>query len=85
VHCHWNSAVLPFLNESFPTRLRGGGVGFTYNAGRAVGSVFPFFIGAVSAQMSLSNAISLFAIISFGLMLIVSLTIRETNGDELTS
>ena len=79
------SAVLPFLNESFPTRLRGGGVGFTYNAGRAVGSVFPFLIGAVSAQMPLSDAISLFAIISFGLMLIVSLTIRETNGDELTS
>jgi MFS family permease len=79
------SAVLPFLNEIFPTRLRGTGVGFTYNAGRAIGGLFPFLVGAVSAHMSLGDAISLFAAISYGLMLIVALALKETKDIVLQS
>jgi MFS family permease len=79
------SALLPFLSEMFPTRLRGGGVGFTYNAGRAVGGLFPFLIGVVSAWLPLSDAISLFAAGSFGLMLIAALSMRETKGIALPS
>lgn len=81
--CAYYSAVLPFLNELYPTRLRGAGVGFTYNAGRAVGGLFPFFIGIVSAQLPLGEAISLFAAISYGLMLVVALMLQETKGDAL--
>ena len=79
------SAVLPCLNELFATRVRGAGVGFTYNAGRAVGGLFPFLVGAVSALMPLSDAISLFAAISYGLMLLVALFMTETRGLALKS
>jgi len=79
------SAVLPFLSELYPTNVRGSGVGFCYNAGRAVGAVFPFFVGAVSAAMPLSDAISLFAAISYGFMLIVALLMTETRGLALKS
>jgi MFS family permease len=79
------SAILPFLNELFPTSVRGSGVGFTYNAGRAIGGLFPFLVGAVSAMMPLSDAISLFAAISYGLMLVTALLMRETNGVVLKS
>jgi len=77
------SAVLPCLNELFTTRVRGAGVGFTYNAGRAVGGLFPFLVGAASALMPLSDAISLFAAISYALMLVVALFLRETNAMAL--
>jgi MFS family permease len=77
------SAVLPFLNELFPTNVRGSGVGFTYNAGRAAGGLFPFLVGAVSAILPLSDAISLFAALSYGLMLVVALCMTETKGIAL--
>jgi len=79
------SAVLPCLNELFPTSVRGSGVGFTYNAGRAVGGLFPFLVGAFTAIMPLSSAICLFALISYGLLLVTALFVRETNGTELRS
>lgn len=77
------SAVLPCLNELFPTAVRGSGVGFTYNAGRAIGGLFPFLVGAFTAVMPLSSAIFLFALISYGLLLATALLIGETNGTEL--
>jgi MFS family permease len=79
------SAILPCLNELFPTSVRGSGVGFTYNAGRAIGGLFPFLVGAVSAMMPLGDAISLFAALSYGLMLVTALLMRETNGIVLKS
>lgn len=79
------SAVLPFLNELFPTSIRGSGVGFTYNAGRAIGGLFPLLVGVFSARMPLSDAISLFAAISYGLMLLTAIFVRETNGHALKS
>jgi hypothetical protein len=83
--CAYYSAVLPCLNELFPTNVRGSGVGFTYNAGRAVGGLFPFLVGAVAGTMPLSSAISLFAFISYGLIFATALFLRETNGMELRS
>jgi MFS family permease len=79
------SAVLPFLSELFPTNVRGSGVGFTYNAGRAVGGLFPFLVGAVSAVLPLSDAISIFAALSYGLMLVVAALMTETRGLALKS
>jgi MFS family permease len=75
------SALMACLNEMFPTRVRGAGVGFTYNAGRAVGGLFPFAVGAVTAMTSLSNAISIFALISYGIVFLTALLIlRESRG-----
>jgi MFS family permease len=37
-----------YLPELFPTRLRGTGAGFTYNIGRIVAAVGPFWVGSVA-------------------------------------
>jgi MFS family permease len=80
------SALMACLNEIFPTRTRGAGVGFTYNAGRAVGGLFPYAVGAVTAMTTLSNAISIFALISYGIVFLTALLIlRETRGVALRS
>jgi MFS family permease len=77
------SAVMTCLNEMFPTPVRGSGVGFTYNAGRAIGGLFPFFVGFATSYVSLGDAISIFAGISYGLMFLTALLLRETNGATL--
>jgi MFS family permease len=82
--CGYYSPLMAALNEMFPTRDRGAGVGFTYNAGRAVGGLFPFLVGVVTAITSLSNAISIFAIVSYGIVFLTALLIlRETKGIAL--
>jgi MFS family permease len=84
--CGYYSPLMAALNEMFPTRDRGAGVGFTYNAGRAVGGMFPFLVGVVTAVTTLSNAISIFAIVSYGIVFLTALLIlRETKGLALRS
>ncbi len=79
------SALMACLNEMFVTRVRGAGVGFTYNAGRAVGGLFPYLVGALAASTTLSSAISIFALISYGLVFVVALLfLRETKGTDLS-
>jgi MFS family permease len=79
------SALMACLNEMFATNVRGAGVGFTYNAGRAVGGTFPFLVGALAATTTLSSAISIFALISYGLVFVVALLLlRETKGTNLS-
>jgi len=39
-----------YLPELFPTRLRGTGAGFCYNAGRIVAAGGPFLVGAIAAR-----------------------------------
>ena len=80
------SALMACLNEIFPTRVRGAGVGFTYNAGRAVGGLFPYLVGVVTAITTLSNAISIFALTSYGIVFLTALLLlRETKGVSLQS
>jgi MFS family permease len=79
------SALMACLNELYSTRVRGAGVGFTYNAGRAVGGLFPFLVGALAATTSLSSAISIFALVSYGLVFVVALLLlKETKGADLS-
>lgn len=79
------SALMACLNEMFSTRVRGAGVGFTYNAGRAVGGLFPYLVGALAATTTLSSAISIFALTSYGLVFLVALLLlRETKGSDLS-
>lgn len=39
-----------YLPELFPTRLRGTGAGFCYNAGRFIAALGPFLVGAIAAR-----------------------------------
>ena len=77
------SGVGAFLTELFPTRLRGSGQGFTYNFGRGFGALFPALVGYASAQMALSSAIALFAVIAYGVFLVAALLLPETRGRVL--
>lgn len=39
-----------YLTELFPTRLRGSGAGFCYNAGRLVAAIGPLVLGVIAAR-----------------------------------
>ncbi len=39
-----------YLPELFPTRLRGTGAGFCYNAGRVIAAVGPFVVGGIAGR-----------------------------------
>ena len=39
-----------YLPELFPTRLRGTGAGFCYNAGRLIAAGGPFLVGYIASQ-----------------------------------
>lgn len=73
----------PFLSELFPTRVRATAQGFTYNAGRAVGALFPMLIGVLSAHMPLGKAIGIFTLASYAILCIACLMLPETKGREL--
>ena len=77
------SGMGAFLTELFPTSIRGSGQGFSYNMGRAVGSLFPLLIGMSSKYMELGEAIGMFAAIAYGVMILAALTLPETRGKQL--
>jgi MFS family permease len=79
------SGMGAFLTELFPTRMRGSGQGFCYSMGRAIGSLFPFAIGAVGQSLPLGHAIGLFAAGAYGIMILAALTLPETRGKRLES
>ncbi len=72
-----------FFTELFPNRSRGSGQGFTYNFGRAMGAMFPWFVGLLTAALSLGHAIAIFAAAAYLIMIFATLMLPETNGREL--
>ena len=78
------SGMGPILSELYPTRLRGSGQGFTYNFGRGLGAFFPGLVGALSLILPLGTAMSIFAVLSYGLFFIAAFILPETSGTELT-
>ncbi len=72
-----------FLGELYPTRLRGAGLGFAYNFGRGLGALFPALVGYLSTKMPLSEAICIFAVTAYALLLIGALLLPETRGKVL--
>ena len=72
-----------FFTELFPTSLRGSGQGFTYNLGRGVGALFPALVGYFSARMPLGQAIAMFAVSAYLLMVFSVLLLPETQGRDL--
>ena len=79
------SGMGAFLTELFPTSMRGSGQGFSYNMGRAIGSLFPLMIGLSSQSMALGEAIGIFAGAAYGVMILAALTLPETAGKQLES
>ena len=77
------SGLGAFLTELFPTRLRGSGQGFAYNFGRGLGALFPTLVGYLSASVPLSEAIAIFAVLAYGLLLIAAILLPETRGKVL--
>ena len=72
-----------FYTELFPSRLRGAGQGFSYNAGRGLGALFPTLVGFLSARLSLGPAIAIFAAGAYLIMIFATLALPETKGKEL--
>src|SRR5258706_3211374 len=68
--------------ELFPTRVRGTGQGFSYNTGRAVGSMVPALVGVLAAGLGLGPAMGLCAACSYVFVLIATAMLPETRGRE---
>jgi MFS family permease len=77
------SGMGPFLTELFPTRLRGSGQGFCYNFGRGLGATFPTLVGYISKEMTLGNAIAIFAAGAYSLFFLCAFLLPETRGKVL--
>jgi MFS family permease len=77
------SPMGPYMTELFPTHIRGAGQGFCYNFGRGIGALFPGLVGALSLVLGLGNAIAVFGVAAYAVMLIVLLFLPETLGRPL--
>jgi MFS family permease len=75
----------PFMTELFPTAVRGTAQGFCYNAGRAIGSIFPTGVGYVSQVLPLGATIAVFSAVASGIMILMLLLLPETRGRSLSS
>ncbi|HZT89402.1 MAG TPA: MFS transporter [Stellaceae bacterium] len=73
----------PFMTELFPTGVRGNAQGFCYNAGRALGSVFPTGVGYLSQVLPLGATIAIFSAVASGVMVVLLLLLPETRGRSL--
>lgn len=73
----------PYLTELFPTKSRATNQGFSYNAGRAVGALFPGLVGYLSQSIGLGTAIGVFTIAAYLLLLTALWLLPETHGRDL--
>jgi MFS family permease len=71
-----------FIAELYPTRARGAGVGFCYNAGRMLSAFAPTLIGSLSVKYGLGGALSFVAIAFLGGAISIFF-LPETRGREL--
>jgi MFS family permease len=74
------SGIGAYLTELFPTRIRGSGMGFAYNSGRAIGATFPALVGALSAKLSLGTAVGLFTAAAYAMVFLAICVLPETKG-----
>ena len=77
------SAMGSFFTEQFPTSVRGVGLGFTYNVGRATGAIFPALVGVLSARIALGPSIGIFAGTAYAIMALAAFWLPETRGKAL--
>ena len=79
------SGIGAFFNELYPTSVRGSGIGFCFNVGRAIGALFPALVGYISATMPLGEAIGIFTVGAYGLIIMAALLLPETKGRSLAA
>ncbi|MDQ8703393.1 MFS transporter [Streptomyces sp. LHD-70] len=72
-----------FLSELYPTAVRGTGQGFTYNAGRGIGAIFPTLVGFLANSWGVGGAL-VFGALAYGIAVVALLGLPETRGKELT-
>jgi MFS family permease len=76
-----------YLPELYPTRLRGTGPGFSYNAGRLVAAIGPFVVGAIAARGASAIDAAMAALFYVGLVplggLLIMPWVVETKGRAL--
>ncbi len=77
------SGLGSFLTELFPSNLRASGQGFAYSFGRAVGALFPTFVGKLSEEVGLGTAIGIFAVSAYVVVFIAALALPETKARDL--
>lgn len=77
------SPMGPFMTELFPTRVRATGQGFCYNFGRGIGALFPALVGKLTSEVGLANAIAIFGVGAYAVMVLAILTLPETLGRSL--
>ncbi|WP_218965731.1 MFS transporter [Snodgrassella communis] len=71
------------FNELYPQQCRGSGVGFCYNFGRILSSIFPFLVANMSASMSLGSSIGIYTSWAYSIVVISVLMLPETKGRDL--
>ncbi|VVE77487.1 MFS transporter [Pandoraea sputorum] len=78
------AGVAATISETYPHEIRATGYGVAYNAGRVIGSVFPFMAGwLASGHTTLTLAIPVVAAVGYGLVVIAAIMLPETNGIAL--
>ena len=77
------SPMGPYMTELFPTRIRAAGQGFCYNFGRGIGALFPALVGKLTAVVGLGEAIAIFGIAAYAVMLVAIVFLPETLGRPL--
>ncbi len=71
------------FSELFPAQIRASAGGFSYNFGRAFGSLIPAAVGITSAHYGLGHSIGAWAAGSYALVFIASIAMPETRNKEL--
>src|SRR5262249_50858287 len=79
------SGIGAFFNELYPTSVRGSGIGFCFIVCRAIGALFPALVGYISATIPLGQAISIFTVAAYGLLIVGALLLHETRGGSLAA
>jgi MFS family permease len=70
------------ISEIYPTRVRGAGVGFTYNVGRAMSAMAPAVIGYFAIAYGIGGSLTITAIF-FVLGALTVFLLPETKGKQL--
>ncbi|CAG9268557.1 MFS transporter [Paraburkholderia unamae] len=71
------------LSEQFPTRIRGAGVGFTYNVGRGIAAFGPMLIGFMASRYGLGWSMMVVGICLALLSTAALWTLPETRGKQI--
>ena len=71
------------FSELFPAQIRASAGGFSYNFGRACGSLVPAAVGITSAGYGLGASIGAWAAAAYAVVFIAALAMPETRNKEL--